>query len=705
MKKILLGLVILVFVALGAIYGLLFTKPGNSYVASIIEDKVNAGQKDVSLKVEDFVLTTNNILFKANIDNNSTINIDGKLSIFSKSVDLKYDINIKDLSKLKNITKQQLNGSFLTYGSVKGNQELTLIKGDSKVASSNTTYDIKLVDFNPSNILFKMEDAKLEELLYLINQPVYAKGLLNIDANIKSADVKNLNGQILTTISNGILNAKAINKELKQNPKTLVKFDANITSNLAGTFINSKVDFNSNLATLDTKESKVNLANSEINTDYKLAVKDLSLMEQIINQKLNGSFTTNGDVNIKDGVISVNGDSDIFKAKTNYALKLKDAKAYDVKVKLSKAKLDEILYLVNQPKYAKGFLNIDANIKNADVKNLDGNVFTTITDGLVNNKIVNKAFNQRLKQPLTFNADVKTKLVETLASSSLKVNTSKANLNMKEANYDLAKLMFTSDYTLDVKDLSKLFDVTGKKMRGAITLNGSIEQGKDLLKANGVSSLLGGNLNFTLNNDDFNTKIKDVEVQKLLHMMYYPVIFDSKSDLNLDYNLASKKGKVSGGLVNGKFLKNKYSTLINTFAKFDLTKEVYEFVKLNSDINDNIINNFIDMKSKYTKIVVPSSTIDTKKSTINALVQTTIKKTSFDTTIKGSLTKPKVKVDTSGLFKKKIEKKIEDKIKEKLGDKFKLENLFNKAPIQDNNAPKAASNEEIAKAFKAMFGN
>ena len=59
------------------------------------------------------------------------------------------------------------------------------------------------------------------------------------------------------------------------------------------------------------------------------------------------------------------------------------------------------------------------------------------------------------------------------------------------------------------------------------------------------------------------------------------------------------------------------------------------------------------MESKYTKIVVPSSTIDTEKQTINALVQTKIKDYSFDTTIKGDITNPKVKVDTSGFLKNK----------------------------------------------------
>lgn len=711
MKKIFLILTALVVIVIGGAYGLLFTSGGNSYVASIIEDKVNEGQDDVNLKVDSFKLTTSDILFKATIDDNSTINIEGKLAILSKSIDLKYDVNIKDLSKLKNITKQQLNGSFVTKGTVKGNEELAFVKGDSQVASSDTTYDIKLVNFNPSNILFNMKNAKIEELLYLGNQPLYANGLLNINADIKSADVNNLDGNVLTTISNGVLNAKVLNKELKQNPKTPITFTTNVVSKLASTSIDSKVNFDSNVASLDTKHANVNLANGVISSDYKLFVKNLSLLEQIINQKFNGTFTTSGKVNMSAGEIAVNGITDIFKSDSNYTLKIKDSKPQAVNVNIKNAQIQNLLELVNQPKYANGLLNIDMDIKNADVNNLEGVILTKISKGLVNNKVVNKAFEQKLKAPLNFTGDIKTKLESTEAISNVKVNTTMANLAMKELVYDIAKLSLNSDYTLDVKDLSKLYDVIAKKMKGALILNGTIKQDAQNLKVDGVSSLLGGTFNFDLNNDDFKAKIKDIEVKQALEMMYYPVVFDSKSDLTMDYNLATKQGQVVGGLINGRFLNNKYSNIINTFAKFDLTKEVYENVSLNSKINKSEINTFIDMQSKYTQIKVPSSTLNTEKNSINALVQTTIKKISFDTTVKGSLTSPKVKVDTKAFLKskygakinekkKKLEKKIEEKLQKKLGDKFKLDQLFNKAPEANENP----SNEEIARAFKSFFG-
>ncbi len=527
----------------GGVYGLLFTSPGNSYVASMIEDKVNAGQDDVNLKVNEFKLTTSDILFNASIDDNSTINIEGALALLSKSVDLNYDINIKDLSKLQNVTKQKLNGSFSTKGTVKGNQELAVIKGVSSVASSNTTYDVNLVDFKPSNILFNMKDAKIEELLHMVNQPIYANGLYTIDANIKSADIATLDGIVTTKITNGILNAKVINKELKEEPKEAITFIANSTTNLIPNAANIKFDLDSSIANLNIEKANVDLKTSIINSDYKLFVKDLAKLEALINQKFNGSFTTTGTAVVDNGVIKIDGDSDIFASNTNYDVKVVDSKPEYVKVKVNNAKIESLLNLVNQPNYANGLMNIDANIKSADVKNLDGKILTTILESKVNNTVVNKQFEQKLKKPIIFKGDIVTDLVKTQAISKIDLNTTVTNLDMVKAVYDLEKGEFVSDYTINFTDLGKLEDITGTKMRGAAKFVGNIKQATDLLSVDGSSSLFGGNINFNLLNDDFKAKIDGVEVKDLTHMLYYPEIFTSKSNIDVNYNLATKIGK------------------------------------------------------------------------------------------------------------------------------------------------------------------
>ncbi len=705
MKKLFFGLTIFIILVIGSIYAVLFTSTGNSFVASLIESKVNEGQKDVSLKVNNFKLTTNTIAFKATIDDNSVIDIQGDLNIFAKSIDVDYNVNIKDLSKLQNITNQKLNGSFSTNGNIKGDSKLAKIKGSSSVASSETAYDINLVDFNPKSAVLNIKNAKIEELLYLVNQPIYANGILNIDAVIKDANINALDGAIKTSVSNGVLNLNAINPKIEQKSTTPIVFNFQTVTKLFSNVASSSVDFNSSIANLDIKKADFNIKETSLKSDYNLFVKSLVQLEPILNQKLNGSFSTDGNISFVNNNLNINGKSDIFKSKTSYDFLVENSKPKTVKVNISDAQISSLLNFVNQPLLAEGLLNIDANISNAQIGDLEGTVITKLKDGLVNNSVVNKTYNQKLKDKLTFQADINTKLNNFLASSLVDVDTSLATIDMKEAVYDIENLSFDSDYTLSVADLKKLYDVSQMKMRGNIQVEGNISQGKDKLAVDGKSELFGGNINFNLLNDDFNAKIDNVEIKDLTHMLYYPEIFTSKSNIDLAYNLANKKGTLSGDLLKGQFIKNEFSTIINTFAKFDLTKEIYEKVQIKSDIDNEIINTFVDMESSLTKITVPSSTLNTEKNTINALVQTKIEKYEFDTTITGNLSNPKVKVDTSSFVKDKIKNKVKEKLKDKLKDKIDgslLDNLLNKAP--KNEIKKPATDEEIAKAFREIFG-
>ena len=496
MKKIFLFFVVLILSLIGITYTLLFTSTGNTFLASQIESKVNEGQRDVNVKVKDLKLTLNEILFHVSVDKNSSILIQGKFNLFEQTVNLTYDINIKDLSRLQNITKQKLNGSFATKGSIKGNKELAIIQGISSIASSKTSYNVKLVDFKPSNINFVMLNAKIEKLLHLVNQPLYAKGDLNINAKIKNANIEHLDGVVLTTIANTV----------------------------------------------------------------------------------------------------------------------------------------------------------------------------------INNTLINKQFNQKLKETLIVNANIKTDLVPNKAKSKIKLLTSIANVYTKNTIYDIKKQSLFSDYILNIPSLSKLFDITQTKMRGQLDINGTVKQSKNNLEVKALSKLFDGNMDVLLHNNKLKANIKDIQVRKLIHTLYYPEFFNSLANLNLNYNLVSQKGILDANLTKGKFLTSEYSSLINMFAKFDLTKEIYNHVVLKSDINKNIIKTSVNMSSKHTNISVEDSLIDTKLNTIKALVKTQIKAIKFDTKVSGLLTEPKIKLDAKNLFKNKVK----DELMNKLSKKLKIGSLSNK---------------------------
>ena len=681
MVKFFMAMTFILITMIGSVFGVLFTKPGNNLIASYIEDIVNSENKEANFKVENFQLTFDSVNFDATIAKSSNININGDLKIFSKTVDLKYDIDVKDLSTLEPLINQRLNGPLKTKGTFKGDENFSVINGTSTLASSDTSYNLELKNYEPSNINLSVKNANISELLYLVNQAKYAKGVLNLNANIKNAKLPTLDGNIVSSITDGKINNDIVNKSFNLALKDEITFKSRTNAILTPNKITAKATLINSLSTISSDETVVLLDKNQVKSNYKIDIANLSKLEQIIGIKLNDKFSTHGVVEVNNGIIDIKGRSDVFDSFTNYETKIENAKPSFVYLNIKDAKLDKLLYLLNQPKYSTGNLDLIADIKNADINNLAGLVTTQIKDAKLVNKVINKQFNQKLKQAVTYKVDTKTNLEKTNAITNGNVDSSLAKLDIKNAIFNIKEASLNSDYVLNVPSLSKLYDVTQTKMRGKLALNGKLESKKESLLVTGASKLLGGNLDFKLNNNDFTANVKGVEIKELTHMMYYPEVFDSTSNLDLNYNLLSKKGKLKGNLIKGHFLANDFSALINQFAKFDLTREIYDTVDINSDINNMVLKTIVNMKSKNTQIDVTKSLLDLNKSYVNADIKAKIRKLNLDFNVKGNMKSPKVKLNTKGLLKNKIEEKINDKLgdklKEKLGDEGAKELLNN----------------------------
>ncbi len=669
MKKLFLSLTLIIVLILVSVYGILFTKYGNGIVSSYIENKINTGQNDVKLKVNDFVLTSKYLNFDASINDNSKINISGDLSLFQKSVNLKYDIKINELSTLKNLTKQEFKGPLSTSGIFIGNEEEAIIQGVSDIAQSQTKYYFNLEDFEPKNINIQVKNAKIEDLLVLLNKPQYAKGDLTIHTDIKNANLSKLDGMIIAKITDGKINNDVVNSEFNQGIQSSINFQSEINAILTPNKAEVKSNLSSSIADIFMNKTVIDLSTKNVKTDYKIDIKNLAKLEGIVSKKLNGEFLTDGNLKAFDDTIQIEGSSDIFEGITKYNAEFINLKPSNVKFSIENARLEKLLQVINEPIYSTGSLNIDANIKNADLNKLDGTIISKIDDALVINEVANVVFKQNLQDKLNYSLEIDTSLVPNQAISKTYIETTMGNLTAQKSVYDFNENSFISDYLLNIEDLGKLKDISKMKLKGKLDINGQISNKDNNFSANGNSNTLGGTFDFDLKNDKLNANLKNIDVQELSNMLDYSKIFDSKANFVLDYDLLVKKGDLTGKLINGHFLENDFTLLINQLTKGDLTKEVYESFDIDSKIDDKVLTSNLIMKSQNTQIISKDSVLDLKQNLIDAKIDTTIKDKTFAVKVNGETSNPKISLDAKDLLKEQLNKQLEkkkDKIQEKL---------------------------------------
>jgi hypothetical protein len=413
-------------------------------------------------------------------------------------------------------------------------------------------------------------------------------------------------------------------------------------------------------------DAKFNLFAKDLFLDYEIHIKDLSIFKNLTKQKIRGSFYTRGNIKGRFDNLYLRGDGKVSHGDIKYDLKLKNYQLKDVNFNLSNLQIDKLLYMVYQPLYTKGNLSISGKV--ASLNPLEGNVVTTINNGVLNNKIIKNDFNITLPSNPNFNLKVNTNLDKNLVISDVSFKSFVANLNTKKTLFDINTQKLTTDYNLLVPSLAKMFFITKQKMRGDIKVDGDIIFDKKLL-ATFKSEKFGGVIDGKVDGNKLSIDTKDVGTIELLHMMYYPEIFKSKLQLDFDYDIASKKGIAKLDMGNGRFLNTESIKMISKVLRRDISIEVYEIAKITSKIDNSIIDNNIYMKSLNMDIKSKKTLIDTQKQFIDSMVSVQYKKYSLDVKTKGKLTDPDVSLDLNKVVKEKAKEKVVETLEKKLDGK------------------------------------
>ncbi|WP_201353726.1 hypothetical protein [Hydrogenimonas urashimensis] len=411
----------------------------------------------------------------------------------------------------------------------------------------------------------------------------------------------------------------------------------------------------------------MNLMAQSVDATYLVDIKELANLQKLIGQKLNGPFKTNGTIKGDQKMMHIDGVSDVAGSATDYHLALRNFSPENLKAKIAHLHIDRLLHMVNQPQYAEGEVDIEADIPSLNMKNLKGNVVTTIAKGLVHPAPVKSDFNLSIPANLTFKGNIHTRLTGTKAISNVDFVTSIASLKSKAVTYDISDGSLATDYHLHVPNLDDLYFVTNQHMKGKITVTGDVKVAKNGLEATAHSDTLGGAFDAIVKNNKVNVKIKNIQTVALTDMLLYPHIFDSRANMNLDYDTVTQQGVMHAELLNGQILPNKMSFMLRQMANFDITREVYERTTLDTKIDRKVLHSDLYMKSKLTEISSKNGLVDLDKQYIDTTINVKLKKMFIPVVLKGKLSNPEVKIDSKGLIKAKakeeLEKRLPDNIK------------------------------------------
>jgi len=644
------------------LYIVAFTPLGNGLLKPMVEAKIQEATQTQS-KLETFLLTMSDFEVVLSLSEGNRITAKGAYSLFSRSFDVDYVLDLKNLQALESFAGQPLRGALFSDGEVKGDMALMRIDGKSTIAQSQTSYSVTLADLNPTSIIATIKGAKLASLLQMTAKNPYATADVDMDINFKSIKTGALDGAVVLKTKDGKLDPKYMLSDFNVTiPNT--SFAMNLDATLQGSDINFKGELLSNLFKI-TSAGSVTPQTLKTDVTYALSVQDLEVLKPLTGADVRGALNLNGSVKGDKERLVVQGVSDLASSSTVFEATLKELQPLSFRAKVANLNVAKLLYMLKQPHYTDGLFSMKADISDMNPKNLSGQVVTSLTKGVLDTAYLTKAYALAAPMPkTTYDAITTTLLKGSVADTKIDLNSNLANLDVKSAKYNLEDKTLKSDYKFFVSNLEALAFVTKERLRGELSAIGTVEKGKDL-DATMSAALAGGKMEAKLHNDDLHATLNALKTTKLLYMLYRPELFDASLNAKLDYNLAQSRGKLDGQISNGVFAKNQTFDHIKQFTKVDMYRENF-----NGDVVAKIAKEKIlvslDLHSKEAAIKTTDAKLNTKTNQIDSDVKIVSKNDSIDAKLSGDIDAPKVSVDLEKFLKSETGKKAVEKLFNKL---------------------------------------
>ena len=431
--------------------------------AAVLKNEFGLDILRTSLKSD---LTANldgeNIIYDFDLDSElAALSSKGKINAGNKSVNADYTVRIKELALLKSMTKAPVRGPFATQGEIKGDEKELFIKGSSDLARSKTTYTFTLNDFNPKHIDLRIKDAELSRLLYFAGEPSYADGSVDIDAKVSS--LSPLQGKTSLTLSKATVHKEVIKNSFDITlPDTT--FDLKSDVLIKDDKVTAATILTSNLATLKMKKTDFEIKTAYFSSDYDLFIPSLQRLEPILERKLIGKLSVNGDIR-KEKKLTITAHSDIFNGKVN-------AKIVDEKIDADFKDLQalEVLKMLSYPKVlnapVKGRLSYDTALRKGrldaqfDKAVLTRSQMTDLIGALTHSDLTKERFNQGSLISL---------IDKEIIASELAMQSKSANLSSKRFIINSKKQLIDARFAIKVKkypgDVIVTGDINAPKVR------------------------------------------------------------------------------------------------------------------------------------------------------------------------------------------------------------------------------------------------
>lgn len=669
-----LGIIVVIFIIA---FVLLFTPFGNGILKPYIQKQINK-YSPIEAKLEVFKLRFSSFDIEINALDNITINANGSYSLLGQNIDGVLNILIKNPKNIKELSAVQLSDNFAIENIIRGKFSDFAIWTKSNIADGNIDITTQIVDYSPAKILANISNLKLESMLNLIGQKPYVSGVFNLKADIVGDADLNFTGAANAEISKAKFSESLIKKDFNIKIPSTTDFVVNLNASFDGKDAKHTFNFLSQIGSITSNGSTI-ISELKTNSSYNINIVDLSPFSPLAGMPLRGSFWTNGKIQGNSTWLNIDGKSDFASSNTTYSVSLEQfSKPKDALVTIRNLKVDEVLYMLIMPIYTKS--TMDAKIDLKQISNGISGTYSHNIKGNIQRSVLKKEFDLNPPNDIGFNHTANATLSKGSGELNANIVSDLAEMSVNKAKFNISDLSINAPYKFIVSDLKKLAFVTSKELKGNIIANGDVKYSGKKLYADLKSDIFGGNLTATLDRNIADIKLVNIKAANVLDMLQFSQFFDTNVNGKIRYDIVTQKGIMDFMANNGHFTQNQLADLLKNIVKFDITKELYESIKIDGKIDKKVVNANLNATSKNTSISSKNASLDFERDSIDAYLNLKINKDELGAKVNGKMSSPNISIDAKKavqtiinkvLDNKKVQdatQKAKDKVEQKIGE-------------------------------------
>lgn len=650
MKKLALLLILLI----SLVSFLVFHDKGNELIRPLVSTYLECKtENNSSIEVTHLKVDYKYMEINALVNTNSLFKAQGDYDLLEQTLDFNYSVETQGFENETISFKEKID----INGTAKGAFDSIHLKGKGETLESTIDYSLILENENTKEIHVKIKEADITTLLQLTVQPNYAKGKVDINIDIPLLSKRQTKGSANIQLKSVELNSKTFNQNFKLNLPKHTKLNSDLNLSLTSELIQLNGTLQSNLADLRLFNTTINPKTKVLNAKYQLIIPELSKLNSLTKQDLQGKMAIQGEMKTTTKSYSLEGKTKSLGGELDFILT-----PQKVSSNLEQVRLEKLLYLLNQKNYASGTLigEIDLDLS----KELTGNFNFSSKKAQTNHQTLKQELDINFGKNIPFVFTTLGTINQGVVKVQSSLNSDILNYHSNDIAYSLKNQNLNSTYTLNISNIAKLKTLLGKTLRGSVDIRGQLNHDKTLYLT-GLTKSLGGEVNFELNNELLTSQLNNIPVSKLMYLLDYPNVFKANLIGSLNYNLASKQGTFNSQLNQAQLIANNLTELIKQVRGIDLTKERYNESHFNAKINQELVD--IDFQAKSNKVLfqIPSGVINTNNNQINADYTININNKDLSGKIKGHISKPNITVDSSQFIKNEVKEIIKQNVDDK----------------------------------------